>query len=88
MNTIQGIVGFVLFILITLGVSIAAHKSIKKTWIANIVGTLGSVVAFQIVVFLQLGYLDPFVLIAVFTSLIIALPICLLVGRSLRKRQA
>jgi hypothetical protein len=76
----ESTLGMVVFVGITVATATICHVKIKNYWVATILATLVSVILFQIVAYIELGYLDPFFLIAIVTSSAAALIISILVG--------
>ena len=63
------------------------HHFVATYSLAVFGATISTVVVFQVIVYLQLGYLDPFFLFALATSSGISLVIALLVGLPIRARR-
>jgi hypothetical protein len=63
------------------------HRFLPDYWAASVGATLTTVIAFQIAVFVQLGHLDPYLLVAAITTTIPASIVSLLVGLPLRARR-
>ena len=78
-----------LFVLILLAVvsGVLWHYLVRNYALAVVGATVSTVVVFQVIAFLQLGYLDPFFLIAAVTSGGLALVVTLLVGLPVRARR-
>lgn len=62
----------VIFGAITLICSIFAHTYQKRFWFAVLIAACSSVVLFQVASFLNSGYLDPFIMIAIITTFCIS----------------
>ena len=56
------------------------HRFVVTYVLAAFGATISTVITFQIVAFIQIGYLDPFFLIAVATTTVIAAVISALIG--------
>ena len=76
----DNLIGLVIFVTISVATAVVAHWRFKNYWPATFLSTLLSVVLFQVVVYIELGYLDPFFLIAIVTSGAAAFVISVLVG--------
>jgi hypothetical protein len=76
-------------ILIGIGIVSAAlwHHFVPRFAVATIAATTTTVVLFQIDAYMDLGYLDPFFLIAVVTSGALSLLISVLVGLPMQSRR-
>lgn len=61
----QPSVGIVVLIAISVVVAIVGHWRITRYVVACAVSAVVSAVLFEVAVFIQLGYLDPFFLIAI-----------------------
>jgi len=79
-----------LFVLLVMAVVSAMlwHRFVARYAIAVVGATLSTVVAFQVIAFVQLGYLDPFFLIAAVTSGCLALLIAIVIGLPFRARRS
>ena len=73
-------VGIILLVSISIIVSCVAHYFIKKYLVALIISAIIATIVFQIAVYIQLGYLDPFFIIALFTGGLIAFGISAIIG--------
>jgi hypothetical protein len=76
-------------ILIGIGIVSAAlwHHFVPRFAVATIAATTTTVVLFQIAAYIDLGYLDPFFLIAIGTSGALSLLISVLIGLPMRTRR-
>lgn len=72
--------GLYIIILISLSVALFAHILSKKFWLATICSTFVSVALFQLMVIIQLGHIDKFILVAVITTSIISFVISAFIG--------
>lgn len=79
--------GLLIFLAIALTSAVLWHRFLPRYTTASLGATITTVLAFQAAAFLQLGYLDPYFLIAVITSSVAALVISLVVGLPLRARR-
>jgi hypothetical protein len=79
-----------LFVLLVVALLSATlwHRFVPRYAIAVVGATLSTAVAFQVIAFIQLGYLDPFFLIAAATSGGLALLIAIVVGLPFRARRS
>lgn len=66
--------------LTALAVSIVTHAFIRRFLLACLVSTLVATLLFQVFAYWQLGYLDPFFIIALVTTGICSLVISAVVG--------
>ena len=76
----EGTVGLIILLTMALGSSLVWHCLVNSFVLAVVGATTTAVIAFQVAAYIHLGYLDPFFLIAIATSLVIAAVIALLVG--------
>jgi MFS superfamily sulfate permease-like transporter len=76
----ESVLGLYIFIAISALFSLIAHWKIKNFWVALFASTLLAVISFQVLVYMQLGHLDPFYPIAVLVSGLIALAISSAIG--------
>jgi hypothetical protein len=76
--------GVAVLALIAVMVAICCHRWIKPFWLAVIISGPLAAVLFQVAVRVQLGYVDPFALIALLTTTPIAWVISALVGLAIR----
>jgi hypothetical protein len=78
-------------ILIVVGIALVSsaywHHYFPKYVAASLAAALTTEIVFQVIVYVQLGFLDPFFLVAVFTSGALALVIAFLVGLPIRSRR-
>ena len=72
--------GIVVLVLISVVAAVVGHLRITQYLVACAVSAVVSAVLFQVAVFFQLGYLDPFFLIAIAVSLVIAFVVAMVVG--------
>ena len=72
------------FILITAASSLVWHVLVKRYGLAIIGAALTAAVAFRVVSYLVLGSLDPYFLVATFTSSIPAFAIAAVIGLPFR----
>ena len=79
--------GILAFFGITIVVATAWHHFLPRYLLASVCATITSVLSFQIVVYIQLGYLDPFFVIAMATSSVLAFIVSLLIGLPIRARR-
>jgi len=70
----------VIFVAICASSALIVHWRMEYYWAATILSALLSVILFQVVAYLYLGYLETFFLIAVVTSGAAALVISVIVG--------
>jgi len=86
-ESIQGILIFTAIIVVS---SLLWHSILKKFFAAVVGSVVTTVVAFQIVNYIHIGYLDPFFIIAIGVSAIIATFISVAIGtlyNAARKRR-
>ena len=76
----DGAVGLLVLVAISIGSAAAWHFKFREYAIAAGCAAATSVVVFQVVAYLQAGYLDPFFPIAVVTSSLLSFAIALIVG--------
>lgn len=76
----ESTLALVVFAVITIASAMISHVKIKSYWRATILATLVSVVLFQVIAYINLGYLDPFILIAIVITGVVALLISMLIG--------
>ena len=76
----EGAIGFIAFIATCTITAIIGHLFLRRYFIASLISAIVSTVIFQIIIFLHLGYLDPFLPIAVIVSGALALAISLIIG--------
>jgi uncharacterized membrane protein YccC len=80
-----------IFIATALVSAVLWHQYVSHYFAASVAATATAVVVFQVLAYIELGYVDPFALIAVATSSVVALAIALVIGlpfRARRKRKA
>jgi|GEM_PF-2082447 len=73
-------IGLVILAIVSVSCAVIAHWRIRDYSRASLASMLAAAVLFQGIVWLQLGYVDPFILIAFPTSLLISGSIALIVG--------
>jgi glucan phosphoethanolaminetransferase (alkaline phosphatase superfamily) len=71
----EGVIGITIFVAITVVFSLIAHWQLKSFWVAICSSVLLSVAVFQIANYVHLGYLDPFSIVAMVTSGLLAFAI-------------
>jgi NhaP-type Na+/H+ and K+/H+ antiporter len=78
-----------MFVLLGISILSAAvwHRFVPKFALATFGATASSVVLFQVGAYIDLGHLDPFFLIAVVTSSIVAAIVAILIGLPIRARR-
>ncbi len=72
--------GMVIFGVLVLICSVVAHALQRRFWLAVALSSVTSSVLFQVTVYFQLGYLDPFIPIAIVTTLVISALCASIVG--------
>ncbi len=80
----EGTLGLVVFGSIVIDCAAVWHGFVKRYLAALIGATITTVIVFQVVNFLHLGYLDPFAAIAMVVSGLIALAISAVIGLPFR----
>ena len=83
----EGTVGLIILTSIALASALLWHRFVPFYRPAVIGATITAVTAFQVADYVRLGYLDPFFLVAVVTSSIMAAVIALVVGLPFRARR-
>lgn len=84
------IIAILILLIIAITVSAFCHSIIRSFFGASIASALVSTILFQFAAYIELGYLDPFFLIAIVTGAFYALLISLPVGivtRAIRSRR-
>lgn len=76
----EAAVGIIVLISISIVLSFVAHYFIKKYLLALIISAIIATISFQIAVYIHVGYLDPFFIIALFIGGLIALGISAIIG--------
>jgi len=76
----EGIQGIIILILISLLCSVTFHWYLKEFKPAILTSAFATAVLFQLANYLHLGYFDPFFLIALVTTFVLALIIACFVG--------
>ena len=84
----ESLVGLLVFIAMAVVASLACHTAIRTFMTATLVSGPVAAIAFQVVVYFQLGYLDPFFPIALVVSSAIGCGISVAVGWLLRRARA
>ena len=72
--------GLLIFFALALASAVVWHWSMRSFAAATFLATITAVVLFQVVAYLQAGYLDSFFAIAVATSTVVCFLLALLVG--------
>ena len=80
-------IGFVMLSVVSVTCAVIAHWRIRGYFKASLASMLAAAALFQGIIRLQLGYMDPFILIAFPISLLITGSIALLVGVPFRARR-
>ena len=75
------------FLALSLASAVLWHRYVPRYSSASFGAAVTSTAVFQLLAFLDLGYLDPFVIIAVITSFTAAFVVALLVGLPIRARR-
>ena len=83
----EGQLGLYIFASICIVCAILLHWRIQSYWLATIVSTVVSVILFQVIAYIDLGYLDPFFIIAMVTSSAAAFAISVFVGAFFTKHR-
>ena len=81
----KSLIAIMVFCFISIVISFIFHKKIKKYVLASFLSSLVTVIIYQIVGCIILGYLDPFFLIAAIYSFIVALVISFVIGLIITK---
>ncbi len=76
----EDFLGFVSFITISILIAVLCHKKITNFILACVASSIISVMLHQLIFIIILGYLDPFVLIALPKEIAVALVVAILVG--------
>lgn len=85
----EGIQGILIPLGVTVVAALASHAVIKKYLAASLVAACVSVAVFQVLNYAHLGYVDPFLSVAVVVSSAICFALSLLIGLPFqRKRMA
>ena len=80
MNIEEGSVGIIILCGISILLAIGFHYKLKSPIVATILSTFSASIAFQVIAYIHIGYLDPFFIIAFILSSGITFLISLLVG--------
>lgn len=67
--------GFALLAAMTVGFTVLFDRAMRRPWIAALASIFCAPLAYQVLGYLAVGYLDPFFLIALVYSFMICLPI-------------
>ena len=76
----EGEVGLLILLTLAAVSAMAWHWVLRSFSAATFLATVTAVVLFQVAAYFQLGYLDPFFMIAVATSSVVCFVVALLVG--------
>lgn len=76
----EGFVGFLVFLSISVAVSLVTHVVIRRYWLASVVSAVIASVSFAVAVFLHQGSTDPLMAIAFLGAWVYALLISFVVG--------
>lgn len=76
----EGLLGIIILVFISIICSVVAHWYFDKFNFAIAFSTLASVLLFQLISYIQIGYLEPFFIIALITSSIFAIVISFLIS--------
>ena len=80
----EATVGWLVLLSIAIGSALAWHILLHSFLLATLLATITAVFLFQVAVYLQLGYLDPFFLIAVATTSVVCFFVAVAVGMLVR----
>ncbi len=83
----EGTIGLIIFFATAVASALLWHRFVASYLAAIAASTVTAVVAFQVMAYIHLGYLDPFYLIAVVTTTIFAAIVSLLVGLPFRSKR-
>ena len=72
--------GLIIFFAIAVPAALLWHALLPRYMPASIGATVTTVVVFQVAAFINLGYLNPFFLVAAVTTSVVALLVSLLAG--------
>lgn len=72
--------GVSIFVVICIVLSLTAHWKLKSFWVASFSAAVLAVITFQTIAYVQLGYMDPFLPIAMVVSGVIAIFISCIIG--------
>jgi hypothetical protein len=72
--------GILIFVLVAVASSLACHFVMKSYILASVVSAFVAAFSFQLLNYLNIGYLDPFAIIAVLITWLIGFVLSLLVG--------
>ena len=76
----EATMGMVVLLVTAIACALLAHWRMQRFWLATVAAAVSAVLLFQVFAFAQLGYLDPFFLIALVVSFVPCLIIAALVG--------
>ena len=80
MNIDEGSIGIIILCGISILIATGFHYKLKNPIVAIVLSTFSASIAFQVIAYIDLGYLDPFFIIAFGFSSGITFLISLLVG--------
>ena len=80
----ENTVGLIIFFAIAMGSALVWHWFVPGYLPAVVGASVTTVVVFQAVAYLELGYLDPFFLVALATSSVMATVVALFIGVPVR----
>jgi hypothetical protein len=80
-------VGVVILVAIAIVSAAIWHYRVPRFGVATVGATVSTELIFQLLAYLEAGYLDAFFLIAAFTSALLALAISIIVGLPIRARR-
>lgn len=83
----EGLEGILLLLGVTVVAALASHALIRKYLVASLVAAFLSVVAFQGLNYAHLGYVDPFLPVAVVLSAAICFILSLAIGLPFRRKR-
>lgn len=83
----EGLEGLLLLLGVTVVAALASHALIGKYLVASLVAAFLSVVAFQALSYAHLGYVDPFLPVAVVLSAAICFVLSLAIGLPFRRKR-
>lgn len=78
----------VMFLLLAAFSGYLWHRTRFGYWQACVGATLSAVVFFQVIAFLELGFIDPFFFIGAMVALLVAFPVTMLTGYLLSKLES
>jgi len=83
----EGQLGLYIFSFICIASAMTSHWRIQSYWLATIVSTVVSAILFQVIAYIDLGYLDPFFIMAMITSSAAAFTISAFIGAFFTKHR-